>query len=739
MEYNYPIIKGETITKENLVLTRAKKLARVLSNYSGCVDGSLRFVRKDNYDEVILAKFDIEVPQYPKNGIKAYEEVAIICSVKDDNFPEVYALRSDFKTGLPHTNAKTFEYPINLCVTEELFREVKYRFNEFEFVSKISRWFKLTAIDELHQEDQQLEPFYIPKGYVLIPENFNPFEYNSISRIGSSIYYNLVKEQSIDNSFTLQTLKSDPKKHGYIQKIPQKLSDVDSIITIKGRNFTSLIKEYFDNYLKEISANKLLLNTKLAFNCLIPVKRNNEDKEETYEYLFLITNSTLLQLGQDSGCLEKMDNEIVQIFGKKFDIDIIKNIELDLYSSVFDFNRTLASFYNNIDQVNDIFTLIGSGALGSQFLDNISRLGLGYWNVIDHDILAPHNLAKHCLGREDIGYNKASQLSKKLNQLLNCEFATPIESNFLDIYKDESFVEKLKNSKAIIDMSTSITVARALANDFGENIKAQRISSFLNPKGNDLVILAEDKRRRHRLDFLEMQYYRNLFHESKLHNHLQFNQSQKIRYNRNSCREITNRINQTDVSLLSSIVAKTIKSLTDSGQAAIKIWSIDNDIFEVCSYSFEPTRWIRKNVGDWKIYVDHWLVDKMKDFRKSKLPNETGGVLIGSYDTERKIIYVCDTLFAPTDSIEKSTSFERGKDGLLKEYKKYLKVADGQLFYIGEWHSHPDYCSVNPSNDDKELYKYLYYTMSKQGFPVVMGILGNTDCEIVFKDPDYEI
>jgi integrative and conjugative element protein (TIGR02256 family) len=261
----------------------------------------------------------------------------------------------------------------------------------------------------------------------------------------------------------------------------------------------------------------------------------------------------------------------------------------------------------------------------------------------------------------------------------------------------------------------------------------------VNPKGNDLVILAEDKRRRYRLDFLEMQYYRNLFYESKLHNHLQFDQLQKIRYNRNSCREITNRINQTDVSLLSSIAAKTIKSHTESGQAAIKIWSIDSDTFEVSSYSFEPTRWIRKNVDDWKIYVDLWLVAKMKEFRKSKLPNETGGSLIGSFDTERKIIYICDTMFAPSDSIEKRTSFERGSKGLLDEYRKYETIVDGQLFYIGEWHSHPDYCSVNPSNDDVNLYKFLYENLSKQGFPVVMGILGENDCKIIFKDPYYEI
>jgi hypothetical protein len=360
-------------------------------------------------------------------------------------------------------------------------------------------------------------------------------------------------------------------------------------------------------------------------------------------------------------------------------------------------------------------------------------MGYGRWTIVDHDNLYPHNLAKHSLGRNAIGCNKAIKVSERANELHQSEIAIAIPRNFLAIKDEDWLKEKLTNSKVILDTSTSIAVARTLARDYNEAIKTPRISSFLNPDGTDLVVLAEDKHRKFRLDFLEMQYYRCLFQEESLHDHLKYNESLKVRYNRNSCREITNRINQTDVALNASICTKALKSIIENGRPAISIWRADKTTFEVKKYSFEPTKWIRKDVGEWKMYLDLWLLDRMKAFRYSKLPNETGGILIGSYDFQRKIIYVCDSLFAPSDSRESKSTFERGAEGLLDEYNKYLNIVDNQLCYLGEWHSHPQGCSTNPSSDDFNLYDYLYKKMSRQGSPVLMGILGDNDCTIIFK------
>lgn len=374
--------------------------------------------------------------------------------------------------------------------------------------------------------------------------------------------------------------------------------------------------------------------------------------------------------------------------------------------------------------------MVGSEVLASQVLSLFARIGFGKWSITDHDTLFPHNIAKHALGRSDIGYNKAIRLAQQVNQMVGSEMVVPFDKKLQDLENDSRFTEVINKAKVIFDMSTSIAVARKLAKDYNEITDAPRISSFLNPIGTDLVILAEDKERLHRLDFLEMQYYRCLVETSELHNHLKIASEDKVRYNRNSCREITNKINQADVALHASICAKKIQDITKTGDASISIWKINNENQEVRKYNFTPARWKEFTDSNWNICIDDALIEKMRDYRETKLPYETGGVLIGTVDNDRKVVYVVDTIFAPPDSIEKKTSFVRGTKGLIEEYKRYMKITDNQLMYLGEWHSHPKHCTTNPSNLDKSLFNYLSFNLGIQGYPAVMCIIGDDNINL---------
>lgn len=734
MNYTYPIIEGKEIQPAELKIARAKNLALAIQQHSYCLQQSLVCRRRVDNCEVILVTFDIEIPQNPLNGIQVYEDIAIICSENDDAFPEVYALREDFSSSLPHTNLSIFEHPVSLCVTEQSYTEVKHRLTGFDFIGYIFRWFSLTSEGKLHQEDQPLEPFFnIGKG-VIISNNYSPVEKGYLHKIGDSELFRLDNSLADKNSLYVFGIEADPQVHGFVRKRPTTLGDLAEVVKIKNQTLSSYIKDLFDSELRAGLENKALCEANFAIYCLIPVKRDqNDNKPSSFYELFICANQNFVQVGKLSYCLDEINGNIVPLIGKSFEKAVINEIPIEVLLPIFDFNPDKASLYNNIEKNNSEILIIGAGALGSQLFEQFSRMGFGRWTIIDHDNLYPHNLAKHALGRSAIGCNKAIKVSERANELHQNEIAKAIPRNFLAIKDEDWLKEKLTNSKVIIDTSTSIAVARTLARDYNEAIKTPRISSFLNPDGTDLVVLAEDKRRKFRLDFLEMQYYRCLFQEESLHDHLKYDDSLKVRYNRNSCREITNRINQTDVALNASICTKALKSIIENGTPKISIWRTDKTTFEVRKYSFEPTRWIRKDVNEWKMYFDLWLLDQMKAFRYSKLPNETGGILIGSYDFQRKIIYVCDSLFAPPDSKENRSTFERGVEGLLAEYNKYLKVVDNQLCYLGEWHSHPKGYSTIPSYDDINLYDYLHRMMSRQGSLAIMGILGDSDCNIIFK------
>lgn len=74
-----------------------------------------------------------------------------------------------------------------------------------------------------------------------------------------------------------------------------------------------------------------------------------------------------------------------------------------------------------------------------------------------------------------------------------------------------------------------------------------------------------------------------------------------------------------------------------------------------------------KPINDWIICTDEKLISKLSRLRLDKLPNETGGVLLGSFDFERQIIYIVDTIPSPQDSQEWPTLYIRGSQGLKKE------------------------------------------------------------------------
>ena len=737
MKYSYKIIQGNIVEVNELVIARAKSIALAALNNPAYILNPV-FVKRADDSEVILVTLDIEVYQNPLNGIEEQEDIAIVCHPEDDSFPEVYALRNNFQLGLPHTNLRIEDHPVCLCVTEQLFQEVKHRFNPFEFIESIRRWLTLMSQDKLHAEDQPLDPFFFPKGFIVVPEldkidfdNFHIEKYTSDSGL-----YKIQTTENNNEPYFCLPIKADEQTSGYIRRQPQLLKDLADVIFVNSIDISTFLSEKFNTANHALLSNQTRLDKKIAICCIIPVKRHVTDVTSEHTHiLFFVTKKSIKEIGLESGVWgESPDkNTVVQLIGKTFIKESFEQVPIELYSPMDDFTKKTAATYNNIKPNDDRFTLIGVGALGSQVLSLFARMGYGYWTIVDYDTLYPHNLARHFLGRDAVGHSKVEKLTKELNYLVGDEFCKPVNANFITVHKEKDIVSCLKGSKAIIDISTSIAVGRLLARDYANEIPTRRISIFLNPSGQDLILLAEDTKRNYRLDFLEMEYYRFLYKNEKLHNHLTYDNGLKVRYNRNSCRETTSRINQTDIAIHASICAKAIKHIVENRKAEISIWSINPEDYTVQKHTTKPTKWEKICSCEWKIYLNCQLLDEMQALRQEKLPKETGGVLLGSIDTERKIIYIYDTIPAPEDSKETTSTFERGIKGVLDEYMKYQKITDNQIQYLGEWHSHPKGCSTTPSSLDLKLFAYLSENLSRQGNPTVMGILGDNNHSFILR------
>lgn len=279
---------------------------------------------------------------------------------------------------------------------------------------------------------------------------------------------------------------------------------------------------------------------------------------------------------------------------------------------------------------------------------------------------------------------------------------------------------KYEDTDVIIDASASIPVARYLANNI--NNKARIVSIFFNPLGNDCVLIAEDKNRKFTLDALEIQYYKHLINNSELENHLQT--GKRFRYAR-SCGDLSFVMQQDLVALHSSICTRAILETLRKEEASVVIWSTQLDDFTVKKHVVDLYNINKQIFKDWTLYYDEGLLRKVYDARISKLPKETGGILIGSYDTQRKIVYVTDTILSPSDSKEYPNSYIRGCQNLKEAEESIKEITLSRLQYVGEWHSHPKGFNTRPSNDDKKLFDWIKEIMKIDGYPPLMLIVGD--------------
>jgi len=386
------------------------------------------------------------------------------------------------------------------------------------------------------------------------------------------------------------------------------------------------------------------------------------------------------------------------------------------------------------------FTAIGAGALGSHLIINLTRAGFGTWTIIDEDRLMPHNLARHTLDGFSVGYSKAEMMALTLESILAGEKVDHITADVLAPGKDLEKVEaSLDAAELILDLSASIAVPRHLA-------AAPRVtrcaSLFMNSDGRDLVLLAEDADRSLPLDVLEMQYYRASISDIRLQGHLSA-QTSRVRYGQ-GCRDVAATLPQSLVALHAAVGSRAVESLERDSGAKIVVWRAD-ETSAITRFDLAPVELMRADRGEgWTLITDTWLLDKLTQTRQAKLPRETGGVLIGRFDVDRRRVYVVDSLLSPRDSVEKRSLYIRGKEGLQSRVTHLEQQTDRNLGYVGEWHSHPPHHSARPSRIDLKHFSWLEDRMSRYALPPVLIIIGKGGqvsafvAEVV-QDSDYLI
>lgn len=739
MSDNFLLVPGQIIALDELKISKARDLAFVLAS-KGLPYVELVECRKaiDTNEEVVVVKIEVELCQRKVYDIRKFERVAVIFDPHDLEMPKVLSLRPDFPL-TPHLYLGKTEFPRRLCLYEETYSELKLRWTPIGFLERIREWFALTAKGKLHGEDQPLEPLLTgPFDKIVIP--FDLFkkdvgeevpELLTIYRVNEDdeelfLIANRVKEISLKNqesAFVATAIIGQPQTHGIIKKTPETINELHNFMCQAGIDLITELRKRLRTWYTDKPFQKIL-DTKLILLIALPKTRDKKNTPEAVDVWAFACIKTVKEIGTDIGVFEVRDGGVGLLITPD-QSKHGKSSEIYPLITIYSFSRDMAANLNGFPKGEyQKIVAIGVGALGSQVFMNLVRSGFGKWTLIDEDNLLPHNLARHELTGLNVGRPKAKSLAFIANETVEGEtFANAIVADIVYPGKFSEMVKQaLKETDVILDMSTSIAVARLIARDIDS--VARRISMFLNPSGNDVVILVEDKERTTPLDYLEMQYYRQLLLEPILQNHLK-RRDGRIRY-ANACRDFSSTIAYDLISLHSAICSRGLRNMISEDNAKIAIWQADLEDISIKSYKFSPEKMLQIKLDDWTICTDKWFYNKIFKLRSKKLPNETGGILIGSFDMQRKIVYILDTIPSPPDSQEWPTVYIRGCQGLRQKMENIEEITSQMLEYVGEWHSHPNGYGCKPSLDDREAFNQLSSYMNPEGFPAIMLIVGDS-------------
>ena len=725
---------GDPLEPEALTLDRARQVRDALALYpfASLIEARQR-VTENRQEELLVVEIEADLPQDTVYDIRTPERLAVGFERSDRRYPTVHALRTDFPQ-VSHLYWTPAGEPRSLCLYEAPWAEVRLRWTGAGFLGDIARWLARTAVGELHDADQPLEPFLFgPSHYVVVSDDLFEGVQERKAYVGLAVDEregkpSVLRLQAVDPNelpesgcMHLVAAVGEPAVQDAMHDCPRNMMELIELLRRGGIDLVSVLVEQmgwlFESEREPREQDALLLLVTL------PRRRRPAAESEVFEaWAFSIWPIRDAAIATGHFASAGRAGPFGRLLEPQFDEAVARGVAVAALQPIAATNRRSARFLSGLDPDSEDprIVLVGAGALGSQLHNHLSRMGWGRWTLIDEDIVLPHNVVRHRLGEHAVGFPKAVAL--------HCASAietphNPVERVFvgdvLSVEENDEMLAACRAAELILDVSTSIAVSRHLARDLDS--EARRASLFVNPSGRDAVMLLEDPERCLPLDVLESQYYRAVLRDARLACHIP--RERNSRYAA-GCRDVTARIGQDDVALASALLARQVRSADDQAMAAV--WQQEAD-GSVCRVEVPLSEVIRVDCGGWHFVLDRTLVEHVGLLRRARLPVETGGVLVGYFDVPHRYIYVVDALPAPADSGEYEDGFIRGCVGLPDAIRVIEARTAGQVGYVGEWHSHPDGAGVAMSDDDSELLRYVADGVQADGWPGVMMIVGSDD------------
>lgn len=676
-----------------------------------------------------------EVPPLNSVGIEFRERLAILIPQNQQELIEVYALRKAFPV-TAHQNAHIRGFPLSLCLYYEPAMSVVRSWTAQKFLRRIQWWLEKSAVNALHANDQPTENLFFVTPYELIlPWNFNQHHTENASSFslgcGETRFDNCITfflEKSVDvqggKLANIVVIDLPPVVHGNIERPSETLGQLAETLGNRKVDLIQRLKTEISKQVPPLGIEKSKDTDRTVIILHIPLCRAQDAAPDYIQHKAFVLLQGILKLGEELDCLLLMAGKYQNVFTPS-----AKHAwkTIDLFPLDVRYRNDIRAFkdQSGTSGTDPRVVLVGAGALGSNMLNLWARAGWGHWLIIDKDHIKPHNLSRHIAFAQHVGVSKADCVA----QLYRCvlDGARDIVSISADATELSSpkIQDALSSGDLVIDASTTLEYPRLASRMDG---LPRHFSVFITPNGKSSVLLAEDVHRKIRLRTLEAQYYRALIQQPWGEKHLEGNIS--TFWSGASCRDISTVLSYTHVTAHAATLAAKCQQVSQQEAARICLWTHDHDNGGVVVSTVEVHPETLIVAGGFTVSIDEGVRQQLFEMRRNALPNETGGVILGYYDfTINSLIIVCG-LGAPKDSVSTPVSFVRGSEGLLEEVSDASRRTAGVVDYVGEWHSHPDGCSVKQSNDDIGQIDYLTKKMADDGLPAVQIIVGENELSI---------
>ena len=689
---------------------------------------------------------DVDIPSRGAvNNIDIKTKEPLLLIFNKNTFPYkapiVYPDRLNFPFDkLPHMNLSK-SYKPALCLHRGNIDEWFSEHNVEEFIVRIRSWLRDAASNRLIRDNDQFEPTRI-----VDEEGFIVYHSDNLVKFIQKYW----SENSGNNDYGFYIFKLC-----FVQDIP---SFMEIIKLYKSNEYAKMINDFNGGQRKT--------DTNLHVGLIIWPKQNCI----TQRYFGRLPSNIneLDAFGRLIGCdikkpvdfyWRKIVKKIVGIpiicavnrpstlIGSNSKIELLNFVvngeKKDLPTAIFG-NRVNITyeFAKNIsgieDRKNPDIILVGLGAMGSKISNHLSRCGYNRQYMIDHDILLPHNIIRHALFYDSVGKNKANAIKEKLNELYvhddNCKCEAS-EKSIFEILSDNNTILKDKYS-ILFDFTASSSVMNCLIDN---NNIPRVIRTELGFNGKIGVMLIEGKERSPRLDEIQTMlfFYSNEINE--ISQWLLFFKNQRDQLSKPefeeistglSCSSYTLKLSDDVISLHSAIFSTKIRRLisNDNATGELLLNYFDPNQEEnnyTKSFLIHPFIIKQSACGNWTIKLYKPLYDLIMRELFKYCPKETGGILIGHINIQKRVIYAIDS-FTPEDSMRNPYAFSRGVHDVPLNLKKYTEKSGGLINYVGEWHTHPK-MGLSKSKKDQETFDLIFNSLNKIGLPTHIAIFNETD------------